>query len=165
MSTEYDLDDDENELDESKEKEIVEAMESQGVKELKAELKNIIEPMIAPDMFPPHPVKCPNPQDYPDSYNSNSRREELILDYVANFKSQFQLIYPSRKPLFMTPYNECGIEKFVCTTIRPTTLKFSKLYDWRDCAQFVADYLQVMLLPKPTDPVNLNAHIIPKRIK
>lgn len=107
--------------------------------------------MEAPPMFPPHPVKCLNLQDYPESYNSNSKKEELVLEYVDNFKTQFQYIYPDRKTLFMAPYNECGIEKFVCTTIRPTVLKFSKLFDWKECAQFVADYLQFRPLKEPTE--------------
>ena len=106
-------------------------------------------------MFPPHPVKCDNPNAYPSSYNSNTRKEELVIEYVYNFKKQFQFIYPDRKPLFMSPYNECGIEKFVCTTIRPTTLKFSKIYDWKDCGSFVSDYLQFVPLSNPTELVIL----------
>jgi hypothetical protein len=102
-------------------------------------------------MFPPDPIKCLNPNDYPKSYNSNSKKEELVLSYVANFKRQFQYIYPDRKPLFMTAYNECGIEKLVCTTIRPTTLKHSRLYDWQECARFVSDYLEYVPLSKPIE--------------
>ncbi|RNA42987.1 dynein regulatory complex subunit 7 isoform X1 [Brachionus plicatilis] len=128
-----------------------EQIESKEVQDLKNELNEVIKPMDAPPMFPPHPVKCLNPHDYPESYNSNSKKEELVLQYVDNFKTQFQYIYPDRKTLFMAPYNECGIEKFVCTTIRPTILKFSKLYDWKECAQFVADYLQFRLLKEPTE--------------
>ena len=105
-------------------------------------------------MFPPLPVKCTNPNDYPISYNSNTKKEELILEYVNNFKSQFQFIYPNRQKLFMSPYNECGIEKFVCTTIRPTTLKFSHIYDWKECSNYVSDYLQFMPLKSPTEFVS-----------
>lgn len=128
-------------------------IDSKEIQDLKNELNKAIEPIIAPPMFPPHPVKCLNPHDYPDSYNSNTRKEELVLAFVENFKTQFQYIYPDRKSLFMSPYNECGIEKFVCSSLRPTVLKFSQIYDWKECAQFVADYLQFHLLPEPTELV------------
>lgn len=126
-------------------------IESKEVQDLKKELNKIIEPKLAPPMFPPHPVKCPNIDEFPESYKSNSKKEELVFEYVENFKSQFQYIYPDRKPLFMAPYNECGIEKFVCTTLRPTTLKYSNIYDWKECAQFVSDYLQFVPLSNPTE--------------
>ena len=64
-------------------------IESKEVADLKVELKKIIEPIVAPPMFPPHPVKCQNPHDYPESYNSNTKKEELMLEYVENFKSFF----------------------------------------------------------------------------
>lgn len=130
-------------------------IESKGVKDLKNELEKIIEPIQAPEMFPPHPVKCQDPHSYPESYNSNTKKEELVLEYVYNFKKQFQFIYPNRQKLFMSPYNECGIEKFVCTTLRPTAIKFSEVYDWRMCAKFVSDYLQFMPLSKPTEFVSI----------
>jgi hypothetical protein len=109
--------------------------------------------MTAPPMFPPHPVKCANLDQYPSTYNSNTKKEELVLEYVENFQKQFQYIYPDRKPLFMAPYNECGLAKFVCTSIRPTKIKFSHLYDWKECAEFVADYLEYQPLKDTTDIV------------
>jgi hypothetical protein len=126
-------------------------IESKGLQDLKDELERLIEPLAAPEMFPPHPVKCQDPDSYPESYNSNTKKEELVLEYVYNFKSQFQFIYPNRQKLFMSPYNECGVEKFVCTTLRPTAMKFSHIYDWRECAKFTSDYLQFIPLAKPTD--------------
>ena len=132
----------------------VKVIESKEVEELKQELNRIMVPIEAPPMFPKHPVKCVNPQDYPDSYNSNTKKEELILQFVDNFKSQFQYIYPDRKPLFMSPYNECGISKFVCSSLRPTTMKFSQIYDWSQCAQYVSDYLQFVPLDSATDFVS-----------
>jgi hypothetical protein len=126
-------------------------VESREVEELKEQMKSY-QPKVAPPMFPPHPVNCPNPNDYPQSYNSNTKKEQVFLEYVENFKKQFQYIYPERKILFMSPYNECGIEKFVCTTCRPTTMKYSKLYDWKDCAQYVSDYLQFVQLDNETEP-------------
>jgi hypothetical protein len=128
-------------------------IETAELKEFKNELNRLIAPVIAPPMFPLPPVKCQNPNDYPESYNSNSKKEELILEYVENFKKQFQYIYPDRRPLFLTPLNECGVEKFSCTTIRPTTLQFSEVYDWEKCSRFVSEYLQFEALPNSTDYV------------
>lgn len=136
--------------------ETADQIESKGVQDLKNDLEKIIEPISAPEMFPPHPVKCQDPNSYPESYNSNSKKEELVLQYVGNFKSQFQFIYPNRQKLFMSPYNECGIEKFVCTTLRPSAMKFSDVYDWVECAKFVSDYLQFVPLAKPTEFVIFN---------
>ena len=124
------------------------------VKQLKEELNKLISPLNAPPMFPKPPVKCTNPEDFPESYRSNSKKEELVLEYVENFKKQFQYIYPDRRYLFLCPLNECAVEKFVSTTIRPTALTYSKLYDWRECAGFVADYLQFEALESPTDYVS-----------
>jgi hypothetical protein len=134
-------------------------IESKGVQELKKELERLIEPIKAPNMFPPHPVKCQDPHAYPESYNSNSKKEELVLEYVYNFKKQFQFIYPNRQKLFMSPYNECGVEKFVCTTIRPTAVKYSQVYDWSECAKFVSDYLQFVPLAKPTEFVSTHSTV------
>jgi hypothetical protein len=54
-------------------------------------------------------VVCENPDDYPESYRSNSDKEELILQYVDNFRRQYHYIYRDRKPLFLNPVNECGV--------------------------------------------------------
>lgn len=137
-----------NEIDMEKTAEMI---ESSGVKDLKRELNQIISPLKAPPMFPPPPVKCENPEDYPESYRYNTKKEELVLEYVENFKRQFQYIYPDRRYLFLSPLNECGIEKFVCTSIRPTALQFSKIYDWHECAKFVSEYLQFEPLKDPCE--------------
>ena len=33
------------------------------------------------------------------------------------------------------------VQKFVCTTIRPTQLPYKELYNWDGASEFVADYL------------------------
>ena len=33
------------------------------------------------------------------------------------------------------------LQKFVCSTIRPTQLPYKELYNWDGAAEFVADYL------------------------
>ncbi|CAF0770374.1 unnamed protein product [Rotaria sordida] len=115
-----------------------------------------LQPIIAPDMFPPPLVTCDNPEDYPESYRKNSEKEELILTFVENFRRQYHYIYRDRKPILLTPLNECGVPKFVCTTIQPTMLAFSELFQWNLGAEFIADHLNYELL----DP----AHELPKTL-
>ncbi|XP_060684924.1 dynein regulatory complex subunit 7 [Hemiscyllium ocellatum] len=87
---------------------------------------------------------------YPKSYQVNTPKEEKMLQYAENFRRQYIYLYPDRKPLLLNPLNECQVEKFVSTTLRPTLLKHEELYNWKDCAQFVADFLIV----DPLDPIN-----------
>lgn len=44
------------------------------------------------------------------------------------------------RPLFLTPKNEAGVRKLVCTTLRPTLLPHTDLYDLPGIVQFVASY-------------------------
>ncbi|XP_078419512.1 dynein regulatory complex subunit 7 [Cetorhinus maximus] len=88
--------------------------------------------------------------DYPTSYQENTVKEQIMLQYAENFRRQYVYLYPDRKPLFLNPLNECRVEKFVSTTLRPTLLKHEELYNWEGCAQFVADFLIVDSL----DPIH-----------
>jgi hypothetical protein len=45
------------------------------------------------------------------------------------------------------------VQKFVCTTIRPTQLPFKELYTLEGAAKFVADYISYEELSKPTELV------------
>ena len=47
---------------------------------------------------------------FPESYQSNTEKEEHMLSCCENFRRQYKLLYRDRKPLFLTPKNECGIE-------------------------------------------------------
>ena len=81
--------------------------------------------------------------DLPRCYYENTTKEELVLEHVLEYKRQFKLLYgePDRK-LLLAPKNECGKRKFICTTIRPTKLPYTELYDWERCAKFVSDFLE-----------------------
>ncbi|XP_067895745.1 dynein regulatory complex subunit 7 isoform X2 [Heterodontus francisci] len=89
--------------------------------------------------------------NYPTSYQKNTTKEQTMLQYAENFRQQYVYLYPDRKPLFLNPLNECRVEKFVSTTLRPTLLKHEELYNWDGCAQFVADFLVVDSLDPITD--------------
>lgn len=45
----------------------------------------------------------------PESYKSNSKKEQLLLSYADNFRRQFRQLYGDRKPLLLKPTNECGV--------------------------------------------------------
>ncbi|XP_065069130.1 dynein regulatory complex subunit 7-like [Rhopilema esculentum] len=85
------------------------------------------------------------------SYSSNTTKEETILSYCQNFHRQFVHLYRDRRPVLLSRPNECSVEKFVCTTIRPTELRFKEIYDYHGCAEFVADYLNFEPLDPPID--------------
>ena len=46
----------------------------------------------------------------PESYKSNTPKEKLVLSFCENFRRQFVHLYRDRKPLFLNPLNESGIE-------------------------------------------------------
>jgi len=58
-------------------------------------------------------------------------------------------MYDARRPLLLVPLNECNVKKFICTTIRPTKLPFTELYEWDRCANFLKDYLEYEELTVP----------------
>ncbi|KAG8437291.1 hypothetical protein GDO86_008119 [Hymenochirus boettgeri] len=92
-----------------------------------------------------------NVTDFPPSYKTNSEKEQMLLKLAENFWHQYTHLYPERKPLFLCPLNECDVEKFVCTTMRPTLLPYSELYNWNQCAQFVCEYLTMEPLSSPLE--------------
>ncbi|XP_032280441.1 dynein regulatory complex subunit 7 isoform X2 [Halichoerus grypus] len=88
----------------------------------------------------------------PLSYQSNTLREEHLLQVADNFARQYSHLCPDRVPLFLHPLNECEVPKFVSTTIRPTLMPYPELYNWDSCAQFVSDFLSMVPLPDPLQP-------------
>ena len=71
---------------------------------------------------------------------------------MKDFNSNFTRLFPERPPLFLTSKNEFGVDKFVCTSVRPTQLQYREMYDVKKCATFVAHYLDYEPLENPTEP-------------
>lgn len=92
----------------------------------------------------------------PESYFTLSPKEKLLLLFAENFRRQFKELYPTRRPLVLAVENECQVQKFVSTTIRPTTfVEFPELIDnWQACASFVADHILYEALENPTKIVS-----------
>ena len=53
------------------------------------------------------------------------------------------------RPLFLTPKNEAGVRKLVCTSLRPTLLPHTDLYDLPGIVQFVTSYFAYEPLDNP----------------
>jgi hypothetical protein len=127
---------------------------------------NRLRELLKPD--PPKFINVPRDQIYyskkariidrlktdnlPAAYRSNTAKEETVLEYVEDFRRQFVYLFPDRSPLLLTPFNECAVRKFVCTSIRPTLLPYQELQSLQACALFVADFLEYLPLD---DPVSL----------
>ncbi|NXY37647.1 DRC7 protein, partial [Pomatorhinus ruficollis] len=88
----------------------------------------------------------------PSSYKTNSWQEKKLLQLADHFFQQYTHLCPDRKPLFIHPVNECGVQKFVSTTVRPTLLPYPDMYYWSGCASFVCDYLIMEPLKCPITP-------------
>ncbi|NXY25116.1 DRC7 protein, partial [Atrichornis clamosus] len=88
----------------------------------------------------------------PSSYKTNSQKEMELLHLADHFFHQYTHLCPDRKPLFLHPVNECGMEKFVSTTVRPTLLPYPEMYYWSGCASFVSNYLTMEPLKCPLKP-------------
>lgn len=75
----------------------------------------------------------------------------MLLLYAENFRRQFWEKYPQRKPPILAIQNECGVQKFVSTTIRSTPLIFADMIgNWKENASFVADFIEYEPLEPPT---------------
>ncbi|XP_063978455.1 dynein regulatory complex subunit 7 isoform X2 [Diachasmimorpha longicaudata] len=85
----------------------------------------------------------------PPSYRTTTEKEKLLLWYAENFRKQFHAICTDRRPLLLACDNECGIQKFVSTNIKPSTLPYPQLHTWLGCAKFVSDHLAYEPLSKP----------------
>ncbi len=94
------------------------------------------------------------------SYTSDSRKETLCNQYLLAFSQRFGSLFPNRRELFLLPKNEYGVEKFVCTTLRPTLMPYQELYSLDSLAAFMSRFLHYepleatnqfpVVLPSPT---------------
>jgi hypothetical protein len=85
------------------------------------------------------------------TYLENTSKEELVLEHVLEYQRQFKIIYDPLRELLIAPMNECGKRKFICSTIRPSKLPFTEIYDYKGCAKFVANYLEYEELETPNE--------------
>ncbi|XP_074896673.1 dynein regulatory complex subunit 7 isoform X1 [Buteo buteo] len=111
-----------------------------------------MEQVCVPSDVPDFDWSSIDTSQLPSSYKTNSPKEKKLLHIADHFLQQYTHLCPDRKLLFLHPVNECGVEKFVSTTIRPTLLPYTELYHWDGCASFVSDYLTMEPLKSPITP-------------
>lgn len=111
--------------------------------------------------------------NYPTQYFTWTEKEKLLLVFAENFRRKFSELYPWRQPIILAPKNECGIQvgdhwkkigseinkcflqKFVSTTIRPSSFTFADLIgSWEKISSFVADFIEYVPLEVPTELVS-----------
>ncbi|NXP12136.1 DRC7 protein, partial [Thinocorus orbignyianus] len=119
------------------------------------EMKESVEQVCVPSDVPDFDWSSIDMSQLPPSYKTNSWKEKQLLHIADHFFRQYVHLCPDRKPLFLHPANECGVEKFVSTTLRPTLLPYAELYHWAGCASFVSDYLTMEPLKSPITPPSL----------
>lgn len=96
-------------------------------------------------------------RNLPESYLSNSVKEEIVLEYARHFQDQFCQLYPTRPPLLLLPENEAGTTKFICSTLRPSHVSVKELYDASHLSKFLAEYITY----EPLDPPDQLPSIVP----
>ncbi|NXS95586.1 DRC7 protein, partial [Jacana jacana] len=119
------------------------------------EMKVSVEQVCVPVGVPDFNWSSIDTSQLPSSYKTNTLKEKKLLHIADHFLQQYTHLCPDRKPLFLHPVNECGVEKFVSTTLRPTLLPYAELYHWDGCASFVSDYLIMEPLESPITPPSL----------
>ncbi|NXV91317.1 DRC7 protein, partial [Calonectris borealis] len=141
----------EKEEEEQREEEELKALEVNN--ELQdVETKVSMEQVCVPSDVPDFDWSSIDTSQLLSSYKTNSLKEKKLLHIADHFFQQYTHLCPDRKPLFLHPVNECGVEKFVSTTVRPTLLPYTELYHWDGCASFVSDYLTMEPLKSPITP-------------
>lgn len=99
-----------------------------------------------------HRLRRSNSENVPPSYKTNTTKEELCFEYISAFIEQFRSMHPKRRVPYMIAENEYGVRKFVCSTVRPTQLPITELYDMYECASFLSGYVIYEPLDPPTQP-------------
>ncbi|XP_055585264.1 dynein regulatory complex subunit 7-like [Uranotaenia lowii] len=93
--------------------------------------------------------------EFPESYRRLSAKEKLVLLFAESFRRQYKEQFRHRKPPILALGNECGVQKFVCSTVKPAILQYSELIgSWQAIASFVADYVVFEPLQ---DQINMSA--------
>ena len=70
---------------------------------------------------------APEDTALPESYRTNSEKELLWLWCANNLVRQLKFDFPHLRPLCLTPSNECGVKKLICTfvKVKPALVVFS----------------------------------------
>ena len=87
----------------------------------------------------------------PQSYVSNDVTEELCMKYLKNFETYFTSCGWEGK-LLLYSNNEFGVTKPICTTLKPTLLRDSGLFDLENISTFVSRHIAMEQLEDKFNP-------------
>ena len=93
-----------------------------------------------------------DPATLPPTYTKNTAREELLLDYAAEFETALLQQFPQRRPLFLSPNNEANVRKFAPSFLKPARLPVASFSSAKKIAEFVSssvDYEQLVCSTEP----------------
>ena len=85
----------------------------------------------------------------PAAFTANSPLEQRLLEHAAAYREAWAGAHPGQLPPCVSLLNEAGCQKAVCTTLRPTLLPHTQLYDLAGVAQFVAEFFTYEPLLQP----------------
>ena len=89
----------------------------------------------------------------PPSYISNNDTEKICLAITSDFEYHLTKKDPHfQKSMYLSPENEFGIPKCVCTTLKPELLPYPAVYDVDGCSEFVSQYMEFEPLKDPCHP-------------
>jgi len=108
-----------------------------------------VEHLRASRLLPGTAGTTKQPDPMPESYLTVSPKEERMIGYAQTFQRTFGELYPHRRPLFISPPNEAGTNKLVCTTLRPTIMPFPSLWEYGSAAHFVSEFIRYEPLEDP----------------
>lgn len=75
-------------------------------------------------------------------YISNSAKEQECIDYLQDYEIDFVTNNPEWKDrLYLTAMNDHGVQKAVCTTLRPTLSNHTELHDVRKANKLLSQFL------------------------
>lgn len=82
------------------------------------------------------------------SFTTNTNKECLIMKNVKEYEKYFKQTYDDRA-LLLYPQNEAGLEKFICSFVRPTKTGYVELFDYLQCAEYVSNFIVYEELDPP----------------
>lgn len=88
----------------------------------------------------------------PPSYLENSFKEELVLEYIADFSAQFAALFPHRRQPWLVARNEAGVPKWIGGCIVPTRLPWADGDKLSDITSHISQLLRYEPLPDPLAP-------------
>ena len=90
---------------------------------------------------------------FPQSYVTNTDREDQCVDYLKTFESNFESSWKGK--LLLYSKNEFGLLKPICTTLRPTLSHDSQHFQLSSLVKFVSRSLVMEALENPNQNPNV----------